>query len=288
MSGALPALRSARGSGTPVGTGSHLAHRALPVAVGLAAGGAAVASASAPPRYAGLLVAAATVPLLAVLLGDLRRVLLALVLLDIPLARDVNISYTAKAAQYGAFYGYNLSVTTICLAGLYGLWLADALAPRTRAPRAGAADRAAVRGLRAVHRAVGPGGREPAVQPVRDLPRDPDAAGAGVRREQRAHPARRALRGRAAAARPDPRERRRHRPGRRHRPAGGDARLAERGRRVLRVAARARALGVRDAARLGLPPAGPHGLRARPVRAVPHVLARRLVGDAAVARHPRR
>jgi len=48
--------------------------------------------------------------------------LLAIILLDIPLQIDINLDYQAGPAALGALGGWNVSVTTLCLIGLYALW----------------------------------------------------------------------------------------------------------------------------------------------------------------------
>jgi putative inorganic carbon (HCO3(-)) transporter len=77
------------------------------------------------------LIAALFAPLIA-LAGSARRIFLAMVLLDIPLQIDQNFAYLDDAAALGAAGGYNISVTTFALAGLYGAWLIDRLVHRHR------------------------------------------------------------------------------------------------------------------------------------------------------------
>jgi hypothetical protein len=68
------------------------------------------------------------------LTGSARKILLAVVLLDIPLQIDQNFHYLDDAAEFGAIGGFNLSVTTVALAGLYAAWLVDRLVRRDRTP----------------------------------------------------------------------------------------------------------------------------------------------------------
>jgi putative inorganic carbon (hco3(-)) transporter len=72
------------------------------------------------------LVTALFAPLIA-LGGPAQRILLAIVLLDIPLQIDQNFAWRDDAAQLGAAGGFNVSLTTIALAGLYAAWLIDRL-----------------------------------------------------------------------------------------------------------------------------------------------------------------
>ena len=58
-------------------------------------------------------------------LGEVRRVLLAAICIDIPLQLDVYFGYDFFAGGRGALGGLGVSVTTASLVILYGLWLAD-------------------------------------------------------------------------------------------------------------------------------------------------------------------
>jgi hypothetical protein len=66
------------------------------------------------------------------LTGSARRILLAIVLLDVPLQIDKNFNHLDDAAEFGGLGGFNVSVTTLALAGLYAAWLVDRLARRDR------------------------------------------------------------------------------------------------------------------------------------------------------------
>ena len=78
-----------------------------------------------------LLLLAVAVPVVALVVGDLRRVLLAVVVLDIPLHWDVNLGWRPDAAAVGAVGGIGISATTLALCGLYALWIAERTAGRT-------------------------------------------------------------------------------------------------------------------------------------------------------------
>jgi O-antigen ligase len=94
----------------------------------------AVGAASAPAPIGPLLVLVAAAPFVAMIVGSLRRLLLAAVIVDIPFQWDVHLFYRPAEAELGAIGGLGLSVTTIALAGLYALWLAEALvSPQTAA-----------------------------------------------------------------------------------------------------------------------------------------------------------
>src|SRR5687768_8056519 len=72
-------------------------------------------------------IAVALAPFIALKTVNVRRVLLALLLLDLPLQFDMNIGNREDVAVLGSLAGYNLSITTAALAGLYALWLTDFL-----------------------------------------------------------------------------------------------------------------------------------------------------------------
>jgi putative inorganic carbon (HCO3(-)) transporter len=80
------------------------------------------------------LITALFAPLIA-LTGSARKIFLAIVLLDIPLQVDQNFAYLDDAAELGARGGFNVSLTTFALAGLYGAWLIDRLVHRHRSAR---------------------------------------------------------------------------------------------------------------------------------------------------------
>jgi len=64
-----------------------------------------------------------------------KRLLLALIVLEIPLQIDVNLGYRTYAAVLPAIGGLNVSLTTACLAVLYASWLAEVLARASPPPR---------------------------------------------------------------------------------------------------------------------------------------------------------
>lgn len=73
-------------------------------------------------------------PLIA-LAGSARKFFLAIALLDIPLQIDQNFAYRDAAAELGARAGFNVSLTTFALAGLYGAWFIERLVNRHRSTR---------------------------------------------------------------------------------------------------------------------------------------------------------
>ena len=77
-----------------------------------------------------LLFLALAAPVVALVVGNLRLVLLAVVLLDIPLHWDVNLDWRPDAVALGAVGGISISATTFALCGLYALWIAERTAGR--------------------------------------------------------------------------------------------------------------------------------------------------------------
>lgn len=96
--------------------------------VGIALGSCVLAVSSLPRQWAILLVLAALSPFVVMIVGNVRRFLLAVILLDIPFQLDTYLFYQEEAADLGAVGGLNISVATLALAGLYSLWLAELLA----------------------------------------------------------------------------------------------------------------------------------------------------------------
>jgi O-antigen ligase len=80
---------------------------------------AAVLAAALLPGYLGLVVTGAVLGLCAwAAAGDLRLALLGLVAFDLPLELDRNLGYRTSTAEFGAFGGVNVSVTTVAVIGL--------------------------------------------------------------------------------------------------------------------------------------------------------------------------
>jgi O-antigen ligase len=99
--------------------------------VGLALGVYAVGVAgldTVPDSLLPLLLVAAPGPFAALIVGDVRRLLLAAVLVDLPLQLDTHLGYRDDVASFGALVGWSVSLTTMALAGLYFLWILRTLA----------------------------------------------------------------------------------------------------------------------------------------------------------------
>jgi putative inorganic carbon (hco3(-)) transporter len=108
---------------------------ALVGAAGLAAAMVVVAVDRVRPADTPFLVAPVLATLIALLVGNARRLLLGAILLEIPLQWDINLYWRQDIANLGANAGLNISVMTFALAGLYVVWTAELLsrtAPESR------------------------------------------------------------------------------------------------------------------------------------------------------------
>ncbi|MGE0822330.1 MAG: O-antigen ligase family protein [Candidatus Binatia bacterium] len=103
--------------------------------LGLALGIYVVTVLSFPVKVMPLLVIAVLFPFAVVIVGDLRRVFLALILMDVPFHFDVNLWYRPDIAKLGAVGGLNLSLSTISLVVLYSLWFGQAVLGQSSRPR---------------------------------------------------------------------------------------------------------------------------------------------------------
>lgn len=99
----------------------------IPVFVGLLVGGVLVSvSNSGPITIIGLGIVIVTF-----MVNDIwavKRVLLAMIVLEIPIQVDVYINHDLVEAATSAISGYNISVTTVSLIALYGIWITEIIA----------------------------------------------------------------------------------------------------------------------------------------------------------------
>ncbi|PYU63733.1 MAG: hypothetical protein DMG49_27950 [Acidobacteria bacterium] len=77
------------------------------------------------------LVVAILSPFLALTSGYASKVLLAIVILDIPIQLGTTLFLRPHEADFGALKGLSISATTLALAGLYASWLIRTMAKRT-------------------------------------------------------------------------------------------------------------------------------------------------------------
>lgn len=96
--------------------------------VGIGLGICALAYGALPERWALLGLLAVAVPFVLMIIGQLRRPLLAIIFFDTVLQLDFNLFYQDVAAARGAIGGLSISITTMSLVGLYALWLSELLA----------------------------------------------------------------------------------------------------------------------------------------------------------------
>src|SRR5690606_18677816 len=107
----------------------------LAAAVGLALGGAAIVVTGSNSRFAPLLLAALLAPFVAAVVGRVRYILLILTIVTIPIGPDIYLGYREEIGMLGGIGGWNISLGTAALGGLYALWIGAALTGVARAPR---------------------------------------------------------------------------------------------------------------------------------------------------------
>ena len=106
------------------------------VAAGLAIGTVAVMAATRSERWpSALVLTAILLAVVALVVGEVRRPLLALVVADTAIGWDVNLRFRADLEAVGSLPGLNVSLTSIGLAGLWLLWLLAYLARDPDVPR---------------------------------------------------------------------------------------------------------------------------------------------------------
>lgn len=94
----------------------------------------AVFASSLPVNHAVLFIVALLGLFLVLLIQEVRKLLLGIILLDIPFQLDFNMYHRDDIAQFGTLGGINLSVTTFALLGLYSLWFIESLAQNDSRP----------------------------------------------------------------------------------------------------------------------------------------------------------
>ncbi len=75
-----------------------------------------------------LFILAALLPAVGVIVGDVRRLLLAALVFDVPFSIGHHFGYNLQAAQLGSLGGLDISVTTLAVPALYAIWLGKSLA----------------------------------------------------------------------------------------------------------------------------------------------------------------
>lgn len=94
-----------------------------------------VFASSLPSNLVLLLIVAILSLFLVLIIQEVRKLLLGVILMDLPLQLDFNLFHRDEIAQLGTLGGINISVTTFALIGLYTLWFIEFLAQNSSRPR---------------------------------------------------------------------------------------------------------------------------------------------------------
>ncbi|MGI9659540.1 MAG: hypothetical protein ACR2OD_11575, partial [Gaiellaceae bacterium] len=100
------------------------------VAAGAVLGVAAAAGGSLSLEEQILALSVVAAPFASMIVRDLKKLLLAAAIVDSLLRWDVNLFFQAELSRQGALAGLDISLTTVALAGLYALWISEALVRR--------------------------------------------------------------------------------------------------------------------------------------------------------------
>lgn len=103
--------------------GRQLIEIGLPILVGLGLGALTVFTRGVPSKWVGALLLAVMAPVFVLLLGDIKKVILIALVVDIPLEFDVAIQN--YGTHQGGPTGYLISLMTIALVIGYALWITD-------------------------------------------------------------------------------------------------------------------------------------------------------------------
>jgi putative inorganic carbon (HCO3(-)) transporter len=105
----------------------------VPVFVGLVTGGALVVlSDSRLVTLIGLAIVGLTFAFSG--MWAVKRVLLAIIVIEIPIQVDIYLNHDLTEAATAALSGYNISVTTLSLVALYGIWISELVAGAAPSP----------------------------------------------------------------------------------------------------------------------------------------------------------
>jgi len=95
--------------------------------LGVALGYCTVAALSLPRAWTPLVIAAMLAPFIAMIAGTVRKLLLIVIMLDLPLRLDIELGHQPEFGAMGILTGWSVSATTLALIGLYSLWLTEAV-----------------------------------------------------------------------------------------------------------------------------------------------------------------
>ncbi|MFL7839869.1 MAG: O-antigen ligase family protein [Candidatus Promineifilaceae bacterium] len=107
----------------------------IAVSLGLALGFFLLIALAWNSRWAPFLALAALFPFIAIISGDLRKFLLMVLLLELPMNLDLALLYDVHAVELNATGGLSYSITGFCLVCLYALWFIDLLIQKSTSPR---------------------------------------------------------------------------------------------------------------------------------------------------------
>ena len=96
---------------------------AVIVGLGIALGAGTVTVMALPSQIVPLFLVSILSPFIAMIVRDLRRLFLVALMMDIPFRFDVNLAFREDVAKFGSIEGFNISISTFALVGLYSLWL---------------------------------------------------------------------------------------------------------------------------------------------------------------------
>ncbi len=102
----------------------------LAVVAGVSIGAYTVGLSTQSSHWKPLLILAALLPAVGVIVGDLRRLMLAALVFDVPFSIGHHFGYNIDAAKLGSLGGLDISLTTVAVPALYALWVGTALVRR--------------------------------------------------------------------------------------------------------------------------------------------------------------
>ncbi|MGA7670314.1 MAG: hypothetical protein WBW04_07815, partial [Nitrolancea sp.] len=102
---------------------------------GLTAGAYTIGLSTQSSHWKPLLIIAALLPAVGIIVGDIRRLFMAALVFDVPFSIGHHFGYNLDAASLGSLGGLDISITTLAVPALYGLWAITALARRGNGTR---------------------------------------------------------------------------------------------------------------------------------------------------------
>src|SRR5689334_19620737 len=94
------------------------------IVVGIVLGVSVLVLPQVPRQWAGLIILGLLAPFVMLIVGNVQRLMLAIIAVEIPIQLDKYFFFQEPMANLGSIGGLNISVTTICLCVLYALWFA--------------------------------------------------------------------------------------------------------------------------------------------------------------------